>query len=62
MSRRPSWTVVLTDSGFAAIPLGDVEKRVKRMHKQHAIDLAAKMNSDAITADVARRFGAEVVQ
>jgi hypothetical protein len=60
MTRRPNWTIVLTDSGFAAVPLGAVEEKAKRMRKHHAVALAEKMNADVITADVARRFGGEV--
>lgn len=55
--RRPNWTVILTDDGFAPVPLGAVTERVKRMHRKHAEALAEKLNADEITVDVAQRFG-----
>lgn len=60
MSRRPSWTVVLTPDGYAAVPIHALLDRAERLHKQHAIDKAVKLNADLNDRDVARRFGGEV--
>ena len=57
MSARPSWTVILTDAGFEALPLVKASLRLKAMRKEHAICLAEKLNADEITVDVAERFG-----
>ena len=57
MSARPSWTVILTDAGFEALPLVKASLRLRPLRKEHALRLAEKLNADEITADVAERFG-----
>ena len=54
---RPTWTVILTDDGFEALPLVQASLRLKPLRKEHAIRLAEKLNADEITVDVAERFG-----
>jgi hypothetical protein len=33
---RPSWTVILTDAGFEALPLVKASLRLKALRKEHA--------------------------
>ena len=54
---RPTWTVILTDDGFEALPLVKASLRLKPLRREHAIRLAEKLNADEITIDVAQRFG-----
>lgn len=51
------WAVVWTGESFAAVPLREAKRAVSPMRKQHAEDLATKLNADQVTADVVRRFG-----
>jgi hypothetical protein len=61
--RRPSWTVVLTAAeGFVAVPIASMTTRIRPMHKQHAIEVAVKLNADELTADLIRQFGPGVEQ
>jgi hypothetical protein len=51
------WAVVWTGEAFAAVPLREAKRMATPLRKQHAIDLAEKLNLDVVTVDVAERFG-----
>lgn len=55
--RRPDWTVIWTESAFEAVPIAEAKKRLRPMHKHHAVALAEKLNADEVTVDVAEHFG-----
>lgn len=58
---KPGWTVIWTGETFEALPLVQASLRLKAMKKEHALRLAEKLNCDAVTVDVAERFGREDV-
>ena len=56
-----NWTIIFDGERFVPLPLVKASVRLKPMKRTHAEDLAVKFNADAVTADVARRFGREEV-
>lgn len=55
--RKPDWTVIWDGGAFVPLPLAEAARRLRPRHKHHAESLAEKLNCDAVTIDVAERFG-----
>ena len=54
---RPDRTVIWNGDAFEALPLVQASIRLKAMRRKHAESLAEKLNADAVTLDVAEKFG-----